>query len=467
MTDPMHPADCSAISSPANLDATSAAAPTVPTAEVHDGAADGRSRSEAGGDGREAASLGNDANSSSTAAQEQCERRAARYRLRSKLAKVTRLERVKHCGRVPVVGGGIALVCSEGAPGERVAGWRGLASCGSVWACPRCAAVIGQRRAAELREALERWESWDSGCAAILLTLTVRHHAGQSLREVWDGLSRAWGRLTSGRPWRRWCEQVGVVGFVRVAEVTYGHAGWHVHLHVVLVAWSSRGAWYSEGTAEHFAEDLFVAWERVAAGQGVEAVPEVQDVRPVTLADADRIGRYLAKHGDLPEWDAADEVARGSVKRGRAGNRTPMQVLADALETGDMADLAIWWEWEAGSYGRHQQTWSRGLRAHLWLDDERSDDDLAGEVVDGAEGITDGEIVASLDRGDAAVLVLTGDEWRAIRDTSAVTDLLELAERVTGEVGLAVRAVLVGVLARFRSDSRSRVEARPTRSQKW
>ena len=62
---------------------------------------------------------------------------------------------------------------------RRGAGYAGLSTCASVWACPCCAARIAARRAAELvavRTAVRLM-----GGTAYLVTLTVRHHKGHWL----------------------------------------------------------------------------------------------------------------------------------------------------------------------------------------------------------------------------------------------------------------------------------------------
>ena len=51
----------------------------------------------------------------------------------------------------------------------------------------------------------------------------------------------------------------------------------------------------------------------------------------------------------------AHEVTGSHRKEGhRAGGRTPMQLLADAVATYEESSLARWWEWEQASEGRRQ-----------------------------------------------------------------------------------------------------------------
>jgi hypothetical protein len=105
--------------------------------------------------------------------------------------------------------------------------------CGSVWACPVCAAKIATRRAEEVAEvmriALER------GCAASMVTLTMRHHQGQSLADCWAALSKGWRAVTTGTQWTTDADAAGLVGWVRAVEVTQGKNGWHVHVHALLI----------------------------------------------------------------------------------------------------------------------------------------------------------------------------------------------------------------------------------------
>ena len=68
------------------------------------------------------------------------------------------------------------------------------------------------------------------------------------------------------------------------------------------------------------------------------------DLRRAQLGEGD-LANYFTK--------MAHEVTGGHRKEGRArGGRTPMQLLADGLETYEESSLAPWWEWEMASDGR-------------------------------------------------------------------------------------------------------------------
>jgi hypothetical protein len=145
------------------------------------------------------------------------------------------------------------------------AGYGNLMACGSVWACPRCAAVITAQRSEELANAVRA--AFDAGASCYLLTLTMRHTRKHSLAELWSALSNAW-RATFGttawtgdRGYERkdgtfraprigQAELFGVAGTVRAVEVTHGSNGWHLHAHVLVVSVDGLAAGLAAGAAD-------------------------------------------------------------------------------------------------------------------------------------------------------------------------------------------------------------------------
>lgn len=118
---------------------------------------------------------------------------------------------------------------------------------------------------------------------------------------------------------------------------------------------------------------MFARWSRALERRGFSASEEHGwDLRRAQLGDGD-LADYFTK--------MAHEVTSGHRKEGkRAGGRTPMQLLADAVETYEETAMARWWEWEAASDGRRQLTWSTGhrdLRDLAGLGREATDDEIA------------------------------------------------------------------------------------------
>ena len=137
---------------------------------------------------------------------------------------MTRLDRLRACGHTAVDGSGVMVRMTPGSSGSSCrAGFAGLATCGSVWACPVCAAKVAAERAGELGAVLTA--AGEAGHQVAMVTLTVRHRQGQSLRQVWGAVTKGWSRVTSGKAWRSDQRRYGVQGWARAVEVTHGAHG--------------------------------------------------------------------------------------------------------------------------------------------------------------------------------------------------------------------------------------------------
>ena len=292
--------------------------------------------------------------------------RTRRYKLRETIQDITTLERVRKCGRVPT-GGLVMLRSAEDGSRPGVAG---LQSCGSVWACPRCASVVAVRRAEELGGVLERAD--EAGLVVSLQTLTMRHRKGQRLSDLWQALSYAWNKVTAGKQWKRDQERIGLIGWARAAEVTHGANGWHVHLHVAVV--SERDPLKTDVPLR-----VFGRWARGLASKGLESVADSGgfDWQVAARGDGATIGGYVAKMQTASGLGA--EATLGAWKKARGGNRTPFQIAHDLGTTGDMADIELWWEYENASHGKRALTWSKKLREWAKLGQEKTDEELAEE----------------------------------------------------------------------------------------
>ena len=368
-------------------------------------------------------------------------RRAARFNARRFLGFQSTLKRVRYCGRDAIKGPkatGVAVKAS-GSGLERRAGLAGVQHCGSTWACPVCSHKINAVRATEIADAVSEWHA--RGGRIVFLTLTMRHHSKQALDDLWtNGVSAGWGRATSGRAWKTDQEAYGTVvprliktgkkagqtvhesriGFARVVETTHGKNGWHVHVHALLFV---RGD-ITGPEAFALGDSMFERWSDAlrAAGFGAPTPTHGVDVRLVGPSDSTKVAEYFSKNtfaGKERAGQLAWEAAGGTGKSGskRFGNRTPFQILADAVESGPAnadgelsEDMALWWQWETASKGKRQLTWSPWLRALLAPDvAEKSDEDISNE-----------------DAGGEVVLQLRDAQWRVIEPRAA--ELLDAVE---------------------------------------
>lgn len=354
--------------------------------------------------------------------------RRNRSRLRTMLRQESRFRRVRDCGVVSrrAEGVGIAVDMSA-APGARIAGLRGLVSCGSVWLCPRCAAVIGQARSTELRRGIEEWES--RGNRVVFLTLTIGHSKNDSLSHVWDGIAPAWSEMNRHRQWKAIKERAGVEGFVRAVEATWSFAhGWHVHAHLLLFVRDAQLVLDETNAIKSL-------WMKIARRNGYEARPLAQDLRPATAGDAYELASYVNK-GPAGKWSSSDELMRWSVKRGRGDSLAPFELLMHASHD-DYDALLAWWAWEQGSHKRRQMTWSRGLRRELGLLDEQADEALALAAPSAPEdGPSPEEIIDSLDQGTPEVAGMPNKLWRKFLLAPEDMDIfLEAVEKGTTQEG--------------------------------
>ena len=335
--------------------------------------------------------------------------RTWRYRLREAARSVSRGYAVAGCGTP--LGHGVALQVLQDGSG----GLGGIETCSSVWACPVCSARIGMGRRAELVRLVE-WARAEN-LHVSFLTLTQRHTAGDSLPALWDRISKAWARLTPRKSWISMKGQVGWRGYVRAMEVTHGRHGWHVHAHFLILTERPLEGLIEVRMGrrvEHEDVHRFIgrSWEELIRRQGGDVVAGAGvDLRAVTGGTEDIVARYVGKSGS----DIGLEMAMGAHKRGRRDSRTPFQVLADLEAFDTLRDREIWREWLAGSKGRLQLVWSRGLK------------DAAG-----ISEMTDEEV--SEQGGERDTLgFISRDDYVRVLESGLVPDLLEIIE--SGDIG--------------------------------
>ena len=320
------------------------------------------------------------------------------------LWKVSQRRRLRSCGRGTR---DVVRIYRQEVDGGHRATAHGLMMCGSVWSCPVCAAHIRHARSLDIEEGVRRHLA--AGGGLLFLTLTLRHHRGERLHSLLDGLLLAQRSTFVGAPWKRAVERYGIVGRIRSTEATYGDAnGWHPHLHLLLFLdrpitdeqTDDLGAWLSDRWAANVARRglLLPSQER---GCVLEAVSSGEDV-----------GRYLAK---VQETAVGLEMARGDLKSSRPDRLLPFDIL-EAAGTGEAWAVRLWHEYEAATHGRRCIEWSRGLRDRLGMGEDREDSEIVTE--DSVDQETD-ELVG----------VIAPRDWHSVCRTGLDAALLDAAER--------------------------------------
>lgn len=280
--------------------------------------------------------------------------------------------------------------------------YKNLIVCGSI-SCPVCAAKISQGRRAELEQAFN--SAAGLGLTLVFVTLTMQHNKNDRCDRSLDDFLEAYRAVKSGRAWKEFASDYGVVGNVRALETTHGENGWHPHIHAVLFAKSVD--------IDGMREFLERRWVKALGSVGRSAIRKFAVV--VKVGDA-AISEYLSKAGD--GWQLEDELARGAVKTGRAKGRTPFALLRDFM-AGDDRSGRLYRQWAEAMKGLSYIRFSPGLRAFLGIGEELTDDDLANGANDASDWL----------------FTLTRAEWGLVLRFDQRGELLTVAEQ-SGAAGV-------------------------------
>jgi hypothetical protein len=277
--------------------------------------------------------------------------------------------------------------------GDRASLWRspeaarlaGVTTCGSVWACPVCAARVAEERRDEVTRALGAWATaarWSVSpmpeqYSVALLTLTFPHQADlriegtalgpaerleievQSLTDRVDRFATALRSVKSARAWKSVMTQAERAGSIRALEVTVGDAhGWHPHTHDLVftrrpLMMFDRDAWVAAAAELGLDPDKSKCWTAIAgslrddpdrfessitpeyrqirdawiaacmrAGLATVADLDAMKLHAVDLRDGTYAAEYVAKYGrEADGWSLPSELARSTFKGGRLTQR--------------------------------------------------------------------------------------------------------------------------------------------------
>ena len=258
------------------------------------------------------------------------------------------------------------------------AAFSGLQTCGSVWACPVCAAKVAERRRAELQAAMAAHRAGNG--AVLLLTLTTPHQRTDNLSELLEGQAKALTRFWADRAVVAVFKEMGSIGHVRALEVTHGRKsaqnnGWHPHYHCLMFCGSGVDlARFDKAQMTDWQVRLYLRWAACCVKSGL---PEPSYAHGLKLDDGTKAGNYAAK------WGLEDEMTKGHTKKALHGE-TPFDFLRAYLADGtDRQAAALFQEFAEAFKGRRQLNWSRGLKARFAIEDA-SDEELATRAEESA-----------------------------------------------------------------------------------
>ncbi len=295
-----------------------------------------------------------------------------RYELQSVARVALPRERVWHCLRHVVDRSrGVDVWHS---PELMRGSFTGLQTCGSVWACPPCAAKIAERRREELEAAIAAARG--KGYGVLVAAYTFRHGPLDGLNSTLGRFLDALRYMAGTRAYRRLMGRYGLLGSIKALEVTHGtRNGWHPHAHVLY--------FLDRPLADEELADLqaalYALWELAAARGDLDMDP-AHGLRLQSTWGA--VADYVTKWGHEPKrrpWGAADELTKATTKQSRRGC-TPWGLLRWAADTGEAEPLRLFREYHAAFKGRRQLVWSRHLADLLGLKSQRTDEELAEET---------------------------------------------------------------------------------------
>jgi len=165
---------------------------------------------------------------------------AARWRLQDTARSVmnygSKTHRVSACLRNRL--GGSNVVVSTTKSGKTQLG--GLMICGAHHVCPVCHHRKMSSEWAIVSRIVSHHMKNDGGGLIVSATLTLPHHLHESLDDVLARLESVWTAMQSKPVWQKLKAELGIVGYVRRLELTWGANGWHPHFHLqFLCAWAT------------------------------------------------------------------------------------------------------------------------------------------------------------------------------------------------------------------------------------
>lgn len=274
--------------------------------------------------------------------------------------------------------------------------YAGLLVCGSVWTCPVCAAKISERRKLEIQQAFDIHK--ENGGKLAMLTLTFSHKKHDKLKDTIKKFGQATTKFMTGRAYNDIRLEMGMIGRIRVYEVTYGNNGFHPHVHIALF-------YENEADLVKIKFKMFELWEKACAKFGIFTDLE----HGIDLKRGDKFEEYLSKHGT---WSLEQELSKAHIKKAKKESMTPFDFLRKYLETEDEKLLNLFREYVECFKGKRQIQWSQGLKKRFVLVD-KSDEEVAKEKVEEADTLG----------------MLTYNEWKQILKAEARTIFLDRIEK--------------------------------------
>lgn len=321
--------------------------------------------------------------------------RSERYALQSVAKLALPQERVSKCLRYLNYNSGDVKVFRHRETSRSF--YNGLIVCGSVWHCPVCAQKVSERRRNEIKKAFDLHKANEGKIA--MLTLTFSHDKYDKLRDMLETFKKVTNKFMTGKAFHNIRLELGMIGRIRVMEVTYGINGWHPHLHIALL-------YKNEIDLKYMNDKMYDLYEKACNKFGFR----IEYPFGLHLQSAEDAEKYFSKHGT---WSIEQELSKSHIKKAKSLNGlSPFDLLRKYLLTEKQYYLNLFVEYAENFKWKRQIQWSQGLKQHFKID-EKTDEELAKESVERAD---------LLGR-------LTFDDWKIILRYDLRAKFLELVEK--------------------------------------
>ena len=303
----------------------------------------------------------------------------------------------------PVEGGAVVVR-------DDVASYHGVWRC-NYRSCPFCGAWLAQRDTARAEKFARGWVK--RGNAIAMVHYTLRHTREEATAAVWDAQTKVLQSCHSGRPWRAFVEEFGLLECFYGNEVTLGDNGSHKHQHR---CWEIK--WREElkkvRGRRAFSRRMQAAYELLymaaLAKHGRDALPGIAlqlSIATPTMDNAAKAAEYVTKF--------TKEVTQGGMKSGHKGNQSHYALLDDAAnkKLSDAERARARARFAEFHYGTHRKHWTFFSEAAL---DQKVD------------GIGEQEIPPQEEDKGKKVLYFTGDEYRKLSKMHCESRLLAMVE---------------------------------------
>jgi len=304
---------------------------------------------------------------------------------------------------------------------ERGTYFTGLQTCGHI-TCPVCGPSIRQKERQRLQRLIA--DHIDAGGFVYLFLLTISHGRRDRLGDLLDALDAGRSAAIGGKGGSRWAKDrrdFGIEGTSWHREVLYGANGWHPHQHGLL--FTSREL--TDAEIGQLQQRMYGRHQAALEEAGFRALSAFNGIERVHSPEA--IGAYLTKEDDAAGTARrlAAEMTRGDMKTGKG--MSPGAILDRFAETGDVADLNLFRDYERGSEGRRWRYIASNLAKRYAID--AKDEEGTGEGQDQED--------AQESVGGTLAIRIPLHAWKVItRRLGAVSELRRLIHAGNMEMAL-------------------------------